>query len=159
MSGPPDPEPPTDPLRPRHAGPPLGRVGADRTPWPPPPPDDRPAQPAGPPDGPDGAGGPVPTWAYSVGAVVLLAMVIVLGFVRPGFFVTKVFDPVAVQNGVRSVLVNSYRVNVSEVICPANQRVLAGRDFTCMVKVDGSTAQVQIVIRDAEGHYQVSRPN
>jgi hypothetical protein len=163
------------PGRPRHAGPPTARGG----PLPPPDAgywDARPEQPSDPrwwPDPPDPAppaepawwsAGPgrtsVPPWLFGASVLVLVGMIAVLGFVTPGFFVTKVFDPVAVQNGVRSVLVGDYRLTgVHEILCPADQRVLPGRDFTCVARIGGSAAQVRVIIRDADGHYLVSRPN
>jgi uncharacterized protein DUF4333 len=153
--------------RPRHAGPPTHRGGplptepayheadVDEAQWPRPP-EER--QVSAEPDGPGERG--VPPWLFGVSVLALVAIVMVLGFVIPGFFVTKVFDQVAVQNGVRSVLVNDYRVqNVAEVVCPADQRVLAGRDFTCLARINNSPAQVRVVIKDSTGRYQVSRPN
>jgi hypothetical protein len=114
----------------------------------------------GPGSGVNQADGSVPPWLFGVAVLVLVTMVVVLSFVTPGFFVTKVFDQVAVQNGVRSILIDDYRIqNVAEVVCPAGQRVLPGRDFTCVTRINNSPAQVRVVIRDSSGRYQVSRPN
>lgn len=168
------------PTRPRHAGPPAHRGD----PLPPPDAGYRYARPEPPPPGTvdDGwpaaqpadpcpatrpadprRGGPgtrVPPWLLGVATLALVAMVAVLGFGTPGFFVTTVFDQAAVQNGVRSVLINDYRLsNVRAVVCPAGQQVLPARDFVCVAQVDNSPAQVRVVIQDRAGHYRVSRPN
>jgi hypothetical protein len=102
----------------------------------------------------------LPGWVTALAAVALLALVGVLGFIRPGFFVTKVFDQAAVQNGVRAVLVHSYRITgVSEVVCPGTQRVLPGRDFYCVARVNNTPSRVRVLPTDTMGHYQVSRPD
>jgi Domain of unknown function (DUF4333) len=165
-----------EPMRPRRAGPPTHRGG----PLPPPDAGYWHAQPEEPPHGtaadwlpadPElaesarparafGAGPSVPPWLLAISVLALLTMVGILGFITPGFFVTKVFDQAAVQNGVRSVLINDYRLrDVGEVLCPAGQRVVPARDFICVARVNNSPAQVRVVIRDSSGQYQVSRPN
>ena len=102
----------------------------------------------------------IPAWIFGVSALAVLAMIGILGFVTPGFFVTEVLDQAAVQNGVRSVLVNDYKLrNVGEIACPQDQQVLPARDFICTATVDNAPAQIRVVIRDSSGHYLVSRPN
>ncbi|HZZ45943.1 MAG TPA: DUF4333 domain-containing protein [Pseudonocardia sp.] len=101
-----------------------------------------------------------PSWVLPAGAVVVVATALVLGFFWPGFFVTKVFDRRALETGVRSVLVDSYRVpKVTDVYCPAEQAVNPGRSFACIAQIDGSPTQVRVLIRDDDGQYLVNRPN
>ncbi len=91
--------------------------------------------------------------------VLLLAVVGVLGFVRPGYFVTKVFDASAVQNGVKTVLTNDYKlVDVSDPVCPANQKVTVNEKFTCTVTVDGEPKTVEVTVKTSDGAYEVAPP-
>lgn len=135
-------------------------------------PDERP-EPADPPTEPIRAGtlsnnwpesalGPmssVPGWLIATAVVVLVGMVGLLGFVQPGFFVTPVLDQASVQDGVRMILRDNYRLpDVAAVTCPADQQVVPGRSFTCVVVVDGRRSDVPVVVQDTVGRYQVSRP-
>jgi hypothetical protein len=92
--------------------------------------------------------------------MLIATTVLVLGFFWPGFFVTKVFDRAALEAGVRSILVESYRVpNVTDVYCPSQQKVSAGRAFACIAQINGSPTQVRVMISDDNGRYLVNRPN
>ncbi|MCW2632393.1 MAG: hypothetical protein JWR88_1355 [Pseudonocardia sp.] len=95
-----------------------------------------------------------------VGTVVLiLAVVGVLGFWKPGFFAKKVFDANAVQTGVTTVLTNDYKLtNVTGVTCPAQQEVKAGATFTCTADVGGRSRTVPITVKTSDGSYEVGRP-
>jgi hypothetical protein len=94
------------------------------------------------------------------GAVVLvLAVVAVLGFVTPGFFVTKVFDAAAVQTGVQRILTDDYGLKAASVTCPANITVTDGATFTCDATVGGDKVTVPIRVTSADGNYEVGRPN
>jgi hypothetical protein len=90
--------------------------------------------------------------------VVVLAAVGVLGFVTPGFFVTKVFDATAVQQGVQKILSDNYQVTASAVTCPANVKVASGASFECQATVDGAQKKVPITVTSNSGDYQVGRP-
>lgn len=93
------------------------------------------------------------------GVVLILALVGVLGFVAPGFFVKKVFDASAVQTGVTTILTNDYKLtSVSGVTCPAQQEVKVGATFTCTASVDGSDRTVPITVKTSDGSYEVGRP-
>lgn len=159
--------------RPRHAGPPVGYAPSQ---WQPPP-----VQPLG--EHPEASASDwwadttisesivpstvnqgetttsVPVWLFLAAALVLATVVGVLGFITPGYFTTKVLDQAALQNGVRSILQNDYRLtNVAEVVCPPNQKVLPGRDFDCVVRINNAPAQVRVLIQTKDGRYTVGRP-
>ncbi|MFC4947762.1 DUF4333 domain-containing protein [Pseudonocardia sp. GCM10023141] len=95
-----------------------------------------------------------------LGAVVVLiiAAVAVLGFVTPGFFVSKVFDTAAVQNGVTKVLNDSYAVKATGVTCDKDVKVVKGATFSCKATVDGAQVTVPIRITGDDGAYEVGRP-
>jgi hypothetical protein len=97
-------------------------------------------------------------WTIVVVVVVLVAAAGVLGFVWPGFFNTKVLDTTAVQNGVKNVLQNDYKINVSNVTCPSNPEVKVGNVFNCQVTVDGQQKSVQVTVKTADGQYEVAQP-
>jgi hypothetical protein len=100
----------------------------------------------------------VSAWLFVAVLVALVSTVAVLGFVTPGYFVTTVFDQAAVQNGVRTILRDEYRLRVSEVVCPPNQQVLPARSFTCVATIDGRRSEVPVVIQDRDGRYRVGQP-
>lgn len=91
--------------------------------------------------------------------VLVIAAVAVLGFLWPGFFVTRVFDAAAVQAGVTKVLTESYGLqNVGPVTCGANIQVTQGASFTCEATIDGQSASVPIKVTSNDGKYEVGRP-
>lgn len=94
--------------------------------------------------------------------VVVVAAVCVLGFFKPGFFVTTVLDQNAVQNGVKTVLSagppKGYGQPVSSVSCPAQQEVKPGATFDCTAVVDGQKKTVTVTVKDSDGNYEVGQP-
>ncbi len=90
--------------------------------------------------------------------VLVLAVVGVLGFVTPGFFVTRVFDPAALQQGVQGVLTNDYGLAVDSVTCGQDIQVDEGARFECDATVDGQPTKVPITVTSADGAYEVGRP-
>ncbi|UVS79046.1 DUF4333 domain-containing protein [Actinokineospora sp. UTMC 2448] len=102
---------------------------------------------------------------WGIVAVVVLAVgaVVVLGFVTPGWFNKRVFDNTAVQDGVKTVLVNDYGADdgkIESVSCPEGEPVTKDHRFTCKVKYDGQEFQVDITVRDeSNGQYEVANPN
>lgn len=90
--------------------------------------------------------------------LVVLAAVGVLGFVTPGFFVTKVFDSAAVQQGVQKVLTDNYGLAVSAVTCGKDIKVANGATFQCDATIDGEQKKVPVTVTSATGDYQVGRP-
>ena len=88
-----------------------------------------------------------------------LVALLVLGFVTPGWFVTRVFDATSVQNGVARILTDDYAVGaVADVRCPADVRVGTGATFSCDATIDGDPVTVPITVTDDDGGYQVGRP-
>lgn len=96
-------------------------------------------------------------WIVSAVVVVVVAAVGITGFVAPGFFVTKVLDQTAVQNGVTQML-STYGDTATGVSCPAGQEVKAGNTFTCTATIDGRQRQVTVTVQNGNGDYQVGHP-
>lgn len=104
-------------------------------------------------------------WILTAVLVLVVAAVLVTGFVTPGFFNKKVFDQAALEgdDGVKKILVNDYNVqNVESVSCPADVEVKQGNTFQCKVKIGGDEPKeqtVNITIKDNEGQYEVAPPS
>ncbi len=97
-------------------------------------------------------------WTLVVVVVVIAAAAAVLGFVYPGWFNSKVLDTSSVQDGVKRILQDDYKISVSTVSCPSNMDVKVGNSYTCTVTAGGQTKQVQITIKTADGQYEVAQP-
>ncbi|MEV0246958.1 DUF4333 domain-containing protein [Nocardia sp. NPDC050712] len=68
-------------------------------------------------------------------------------------------DPVAVQRGVTQVLSESYGLTaVRDVKCPAELPVVVGSSYECSARIDGVKKAVTVTVTDADGTYEVSRP-
>jgi hypothetical protein len=97
-------------------------------------------------------------------AAIIVAAVLVLGFWKPGFFVTTKLDIDAAQTGVRQILTdeaNGYGAkNVKDVKCNSGQSptVKKGDTFNCEVSIDGTKRQVTVTFQDDKGTYEVGRP-
>ena len=97
-------------------------------------------------------------------ATILVAVVLVLGFWEPGFFVTTKLDVNKAQAGVQQILAdntNGYGAkNVKDVKCNNGQNptVKKGASFDCDVSIDGSKRQVTVTFQDNKGTYEVGRP-
>ncbi|SEH76343.1 protein of unknown function [Mycolicibacterium rutilum] len=97
-------------------------------------------------------------------AAIIIAVVAVLGFWKPGFFVTKTLDIDAAQTGVQQILTdeaNGYGAkNVKDVKCNDGQNptVEKGATFNCEVSIDGTKRQVTVTFQDDDGTYEVGRP-
>ncbi|MDO0976730.1 DUF4333 domain-containing protein [Mycolicibacterium frederiksbergense] len=97
-------------------------------------------------------------------AAVIVAVVLVLGFWKPGFFVTTTLDVDAAQTGVQQILTdeaNGYgATNVKDVQCNdgVSPVVKKGDTFTCQVSIDGTKRQVTVTFQDDNGTYEVGRP-
>jgi hypothetical protein len=101
-----------------------------------------------------------------VGAFVAVVVIVigVLGFWKPGWFVTTNLDVKAAQSGVQQILsdqTNGYGAkNVEGVNCNngANPKVVKGGTFDCEVSIDGTKRQVTVTFQDDSGTYEVGRP-
>ena len=97
-------------------------------------------------------------------AAILVAVVLVLGFWAPGFFVTTKLDVNKAQAGVQQILTdntNGYGAkNVKDVKCNNGQNptVKKGSSFDCDVSIDGTKRQVTVTFQDNKGTYEVGRP-
>ena len=95
---------------------------------------------------------------------IVLLVVLVLGFWKPGFFVTTKLDISKAQEGVQQILTdqtNGYGAkNVKDVTCNDGQNpiVKQGDTFNCEVSIDGTKRQVTVTFRDNSGSYEVGRP-
>jgi uncharacterized protein DUF4333 len=97
-------------------------------------------------------------------AAVVIIVVGILGFWKPGFFMTTNLDVKAAQSGVQQILsdqTNGYGAkNVQDVSCNngANPKVVKGGTFDCEVSIDGTKRQVTVTFQDDSGTYEVGRP-
>ena len=97
-------------------------------------------------------------------AAIIVAVVLVLGFWKPGFFVTNKLDVNKAQQGVQQILsdeTNGYGAkNVKDVKCNNGQSptVKKGDTFNCEVSIDGTKRQVTVTFQDDNGTYEVGRP-
>ncbi|EUA42180.1 hypothetical protein I553_6040 [Mycobacterium xenopi 4042] len=97
-------------------------------------------------------------------AAIVVAVVLVLGFWAPGFFVTTKLDINKAQAGVQQILsdeTNGYGAkNVKDVKCNNGQNptVKKGATFDCEVSIDGTKRQVTVTFQDNKGTYEVGRP-
>jgi hypothetical protein len=94
-----------------------------------------------------------------VAAIVVVAVVLVLGFVAPGFFKTQVFNNTQMQTDVQKLLTETYKIDgVTGVTCPAEQKVEDGAKFECTATIAGKPQQVPITVKGDGGNYEVSPP-
>ena len=99
----------------------------------------------------------------SLGAV-LLAALLILGFWKPGFFVTTTLDVNKAQQGVQQILTDEAggygAKNVNDVRCNNGQNptVRKGDTFNCEVSIDGTKRQVTVTFQYDKGTYEVGRP-
>ena len=97
-------------------------------------------------------------------AAIIVGAVAVLGFWKPGFFMTTKLDVDAAQSGVQQILTdesNGYGAkNVKDVKCNDGQSptVKKGETFDCEVSIDGTKRQVTVTFQDDNGTYEVGRP-
>ena len=100
-----------------------------------------------------------PPWIVLAVAGAVVVAVLVLGFVTPGWFVTRVFDAAAVQTGVARILTDEYGAEgVADVRCPGGIQVTAGATFTCDATIDADLVTVPVRVTDGDGGYEVGRP-
>jgi hypothetical protein len=91
--------------------------------------------------------------------LVIVAIVLVTGFVTPGLLIRTVFDANSVQRGVQQILEQSYRFgNVQSVTCPRDEPVERSRTFDCQVDLGGQNKSVTVTVKDTKGVYEVGYP-
>jgi Domain of unknown function (DUF4333) len=82
----------------------------------------------------------------------------VLGFVVPGFLVTRRLDQTEVQEQVRTALHRDYPPpDVGPVACPANLKAVPGRSFVCVAAVGDRQVQVPVLVQDRKGNLRVGQ--
>jgi hypothetical protein len=82
----------------------------------------------------------------------------VLGFVNPGFLVTRRLDQTVVQEQVRTALHRDYQLSdVGPVTCPANLKAVPGRSFVCVAAVGDRQVRVPVLVQDRKGHLRVGQ--
>lgn len=71
----------------------------------------------------------------------------------------KVFIADAVERGVVEILKNEYKISdVGEATCPENKPVTPGNSFICIVSVEGVDKSVKVVVKSADGEYEIGQP-
>lgn len=97
-------------------------------------------------------------------AGLIVIAVLVLGFWKPGWFITTKLDVTAAQTGVQKILTdetNGYGAkNVRDVVCNQGDspEVKKNESFTCEVSIDGTKRSVTVTFLDDDGTYEVGRP-
>ena len=95
---------------------------------------------------------------------IIALVVLVLGFWKPGFFVTTKLDVAKAQEGVQQILTDQTSgygaKNVKDVKCNdgLSPVVKQGETFNCEVSIDGTKRQVTVTFQNNSGTYEVGRP-
>jgi uncharacterized protein DUF4333 len=87
-----------------------------------------------------------------------LAVMAVLGFVTPGYFVSRSFETASLQDGVAKVLRDDFQIAVAAVACPVKVPVRADLRFSCNALVDGRQVPISVRVLTDDGRFEVSRP-
>ncbi|MFI5934104.1 DUF4333 domain-containing protein [Actinoplanes sp. NPDC051494] len=96
--------------------------------------------------------------AIGAGVGVVLALVGILGFWTPGFFISTIYDTGALQKGVLRVLRDNYEIAADAVACPPSVPVDEGLQFSCNALVGGQQRPVTIRVVADDGRFEVVRP-
>ncbi|HLR99484.1 DUF4333 domain-containing protein [Mycolicibacillus parakoreensis] len=97
-------------------------------------------------------------------SLAMAAAILLLGFWKPGYFVSTRLDIDEVAAGVQRILADDatgYGLAAATVTSCNGGRsptITVGLSFTCEVSVDGAPRTVVVTIEDAEGTYGVSAP-
>lgn len=102
-------------------------------------------------------------WLWITLTVVALAIaaVAVLGFWKPGFFNTKVFDNASLEEGVVQISKEKFGVEATNVSCPDDIKVENGATGECTATVNGEQKKVPITVTNADAdppEYRVDQP-
>lgn len=101
-----------------------------------------------------------PILVGAAGVVVIVGIIVlVTAFWVPPKWAPKNLDQNSAQDGVRKVLTADYQAGtVTDVKCPAKQKVAKGKSFTCSAKVGGQQQKIKVTFLDDDGKYEVARP-
>jgi hypothetical protein len=93
----------------------------------------------------------------------VVAVLLILGFGAPGFFLSRQLDVHQAQAGIEHILVDpaGYGAkNVDGVVCNGghNLTVKKGTTFTCEATIDSVRWQFPVRFTDDAGSYEVGRP-
>jgi hypothetical protein len=103
--------------------------------------------------------GPAKVWLGVGGGALVLIILAVLLFAWPGWLNKQVFDQAAMQDGVKSVLTDQYKISgVGAVSCPDGAAVEPGTSFVCTAQIGSESKQITITVKTADGDYEVSQP-
>ncbi|MET7666612.1 DUF4333 domain-containing protein [Micromonospora luteifusca] len=91
--------------------------------------------------------------------VLVVALVVVLGLIWPGFLNRKVFDTAALQRGVLTVLRENYQLDADEVACPVAPPVTVNSRFSCSTRIAGEPKTVTVTVTSSAGRFEVGRPD
>ncbi|OBA82970.1 hypothetical protein A9W99_09430 [Mycobacterium sp. 1164966.3] len=96
-------------------------------------------------------------------SILLIAVLLILGFGAPGFFLTRQLDVHQAQAGIERVLVDpaGYRArNVDGVVCNGgrNPTIKKGTTFTCEATIDSVRWQFPVRFTDNAGSYEIGQP-
>ncbi|MDA3629986.1 DUF4333 domain-containing protein [Saccharopolyspora oryzae] len=98
-------------------------------------------------------------WVLGGAGLLVVVVVLVLGFVVPGWFVRSVFDASSVEKGVEQTLKTSYGLpGVGSVSCPSGQAVQVGNRFDCQVQINSQPKTVTVTVKTDKGVYEVGHP-
>ncbi|MBM0277248.1 DUF4333 domain-containing protein [Micromonospora tarensis] len=100
-----------------------------------------------------------PKLVAAIGGPVVLAVVLVLGLLWPGFLNRKVFDTAALQRGVLTVLRENYQLDADEVACPVAPPVKVNSRFSCSARIAGQPKTVTVTVTSSAGRFEVGRPD
>jgi len=102
-------------------------------------------------------------WIAIAVALMVVAIVLFLGFVAPGFFLTRELDVSKAEDSITALLSDpssSYGRTVSDLKCNDGQNpiIRRGQRFTCSLKIDGQAKQVEVTFTGDDGNFEVGVP-
>lgn len=93
------------------------------------------------------------------GLVAVVAIVALLGFVAPGFLVTRVLDTTAMDRDVARVLTEDHGVaGLSSVSCAGEVPLVVDARAECTATIEGNPVPVPVRVLTEDGDYEVGPP-
>jgi Domain of unknown function (DUF4333) len=94
---------------------------------------------------------------------IVIAILLILGFGVPGFFLSRQLDVHQAQDGIEHILVDpaGYGAkNVDGIVCNGghNPNVKKGATFTCEATIDSVRWQFPVRFTDDAGSYEIGQP-